>query len=242
MSQEEKTEVIKFAIEYVNKRVPVIAGAGSNDTKTAISVSKLYESLGVDALLHVTPYYNKCSQKGLIAHYSAISENTNLPIILYNVPSRTGVNLLPATVNILSKQKNIVAVKEASGNIEQICEIIRLCGENFDVYSGDDGLTFSVLSLGGKGVISVASNIVPKTISEICKAFFEGNFVESRRKQLTVNPLIKALFSDVNPIPVKSALNLMGTNVGVLRLPLTPMESDLLDKLKLEMTKLNLLK
>ena len=239
MTQDECDEVIKFAVDYVNHRVPVIAGAGGNNTRVTIEKSKRYEEFGVDALLHVTPYYNKATQNGLVEHFTQIANSTHLPIILYNVPGRTGVNILPATLKTLSKIPNIVAVKEASGNIEQITEIIRTCGEDLPVYSGDDGLTYSVLALGGIGVISVASNVVPKRMSELCSSYFYGDIKKSREIQFELLPLIKTLFIEVNPIPVKSALSHLGIISPALRLPLTPMSEENKQKL---ITEINLLK
>lgn len=239
MTQEECDEVIKFAVGYVNHRVPVIAGAGGNNTRVAVEKSKRYEAYGVDALLHVTPYYNKATQNGLVAHFTQIANSTNLPIILYNVPGRTGVNLLPQTLKTLSTIPNIVAVKEASGNIEQITEIIRTCGEDLPVYSGDDGLTYSVLALGGIGVISVASNVVPKRMSELCSSHFCGDIKKSREIQFELLPLIKTLFVEVNPIPVKAALSHLGIISPALRLPLTQMTEENKQKL---ITEINLLK
>ena len=238
---EERIKILECAVEHTNKRVPVIAGSGSNDTKTAVNNSKIYEKLGVDALLIVTPYYNKSTQKGLISHYTKIAESVSLPIILYNVPGRTGVNILPATVKELSKNENIVAIKEASGNLEQVEEILRICGDKIDVYSGDDALILPILSVGGKGVIGVASNIVPDLVNQLCESFFENQIEKSRELQLLLNPLIKALFLEVNPIPVKTALNLMKKNVGGLRLPLCSMEQENIEKLKAKMLKLKLL-
>lgn len=238
---EERIKIIECAVSHTNKRVPVIAGAGSNDTMTAVSNSKIYESLGVDGLLIVTPYYNKSTQKGLIFHYTKIADSVNLPIILYNVPGRTGVNILPATVKELSKHKNIVAIKEAGGNVEQISEIARICDNEIDIYSGDDALVLPVLSVGGKGVISVVSNITPYFVSQLCESFFKGDVEKSRKYQFLLNPLIKALFLEVNPIPVKTALNLMKKKAGGLRLPLTSMEQENIEKLKNEMIKLNLI-
>lgn len=239
MTLEEKIEVVKFTVNYVNKRIPVIAGSGSNNTQIALETSKKFEKLGVDGLLIVTPYYNKCTQKGLILHYKKIAENVNLPIILYNVPGRTGVNILPQTVKELSQIKNIVAIKEASGNIEQISEISRLC--DIDIYSGDDAIVLPILALGGKGVISVAANVVPALMQDICNQFFQGNIEESKKLQFKVNPLVKTLFLEVNPIPVKTALNLMNFKAGALRLPLSEMENINLEKLKNEMILLNLI-
>jgi len=239
---EERIKIIECAVSHTNKRVPVIAGAGSNDTMVAVNNSKIYESLGVDGLLIVTPYYNKCTQKGLIEHYKKISDNVNLPIILYNVPGRTGVNILPSTVKELSKIKNIIAIKGASGNLEQVSEIARICEDDIDIYCGDDALILPVLSVGGKGVISVASNIVPDLVNKLCESFFEGEIEESRQYQFLLNPLIKALFLEVNPIPVKTALNLMNKKAGGLRLPLTSMETENIEILKSEMIKLELIK
>ncbi|MDD3397609.1 MAG: 4-hydroxy-tetrahydrodipicolinate synthase [Clostridia bacterium] len=239
---EERIKIIECAVSHTNRRVPVIAGAGSNDTMVAVNNSKIYESLGVDGLLIVTPYYNKCTQKGLIEHYTKISDNVNLPIILYNVPGRTGVNILPSTVKELSKIKNITAIKGASGNLEQVSEIARICGDDIDIYCGDDALILPVLSVGGKGVISVASNVVPDLVNKLCESFFEGEIEESRQYQFLLNPLIKALFLEVNPIPVKTALNLMNKKAGGLRLPLTSMETENIEILKSEMIKLELIK
>ncbi|MDD4110324.1 MAG: 4-hydroxy-tetrahydrodipicolinate synthase [Clostridia bacterium] len=239
MTMEEKIEVVEFTVKYVNKRIPVIAGSGSNNTQIAIETSKKFEELGVDALLIVTPYYNKCTQNGLILHYKKIAENVNTPIILYNVPGRTSVNILPQTVKELSKIKNIIAIKEASGNIEQISEISRLC--DIDIYSGDDAIVLPVLALGGKGVISVAANVTPALMQDICDQYFKGNIEESRQLQFKVNPLVKALFLEVNPIPVKTAMNLMNFKAGALRLPLSEMENVNLEKLKKEMTLLELI-
>lgn len=231
MSQDECDEVIKFAVDYVNHRVPVIAGAGGNNTRVAIEKSKRYEEFGVDALLHVTPYYNKATQSGLVAHFTQIANSTHLPIILYNVPGRTGVNILPATLKTLSKIPNIVAVKEASGNIEQITEIIRICGDDLTVYSGDDGLTYSILALGGAGVISVASNVVPKQMFELCSSYFCEDIKKAREIQFELLPLIKTLFVEVNPIPAKTALSYLGMIGPALRLPLTPMSDENKQKL-----------
>ena len=226
MTQDECDEVIKFAVDYVNHRVPVIAGAGGNNTRIAIEKSKRYEEFGVDALLHVTPYYNKATQNGLVAHFTQIANSTQLPIILYNVPGRTGVNILPATLKTLSKIPNIVAIKEASGNIEQITEIIRTCGEDLPVYSGDDGLTYSNLALCGEGEISVATNVLPKQISEHCSSYFCENIKKAREIQFELLPLIKTLFVEVNPIPAKAALSYLGMIGPALRLPLTPMSDE----------------
>ena len=232
MTEEERIKTIECAVKTSNGRVPIIAGTGSNNTKAVIEMNKKVEKLGVDGLLIVTPYYNKTTQKGLIEHYKAIAQNTTLPIILYNVPSRTGVNIMPQTCLELSKIENIVAIKEASGNISQIAEIANLCRENLSIYSGNDDQIVPILSLGGKGVISVLSNIKPKYTHEICENFFKGNIKEATQMQLDVIPLIKALFSEVNPIPVKAALNMIGYNFGIPRLPLIEMSEEGKEKLR----------
>ncbi|WP_294374998.1 4-hydroxy-tetrahydrodipicolinate synthase [uncultured Clostridium sp.] len=241
MSDEEHRETIKFTVEYVNKRVPVIAGTGSNDTLYAVELSKYAEEVGVDGLLIVTPYYNKTTQSGLIKHYNYIADRVNVPIILYNVPSRTGVNILPKTCLELSKHKNIVAIKEASGNLSQIAETKALCGDELTVYSGNDDQIVPILSLGGKGVISVLSNVAPREAHNICQYFFDGKTEESAKLQLEYLKLINALFIEVNPIPVKTALGLMGYNVGNLRMPLFPMEEANLEVLKKELKAKNLI-
>lgn len=232
LSKQEKIDVCKFAVSQVAGRVPVIVGCGSNSTAAACENARLFEKLGADALLCVTPYYNKCSQDGLIKHFSAVAKSTNLPIILYNVPGRTGVNILPETVLKLSSVPNIVAIKEASGNMNQIVDLISMCQDKIDVYSGDDGLTVPIMSMGGKGVISVLANIKPKAVSTMCSLANIGKFDEARKIQLKNNKLIKSLFSDVNPIPVKSALNYLGFDVGPTRLPLSKMKTEKNNKLK----------
>lgn len=220
MSEDEKKNVIKYAINKIDKRTKVIIGTGSNNTKTAVEMSKYAEQEGADALLIVTPYYNKTTQSGLIAHYKKIAENVNIPIIVYNVPSRTGVNILPETCLELSKINNIVGIKEASGNISQIAKISSLCGDNFDIYSGNDDQIVPILSLGGKGVISVLSNIMPKYTHDMVYKYLNGEVKEACKMQLEVLELIEILFSETNPIPIKYALNLMGYNYGIPRLPL----------------------
>jgi len=232
LSKQEKIEICKFAIKEVSGRVPVIVGCGSNNTLAACENAKLFEGLGANALLCVTPYYNKCSQDGLVKHFSAIAKSTSLPIILYNVPGRTGVNILPETVLKLSSIPNIVGIKEASGNMSQIVDLISLCGNKIDVYSGDDALTVPIMAMGGKGVISVLANIKPKAVSNMCHFASVGHFDEARKIQLKNNKLIKSLFSDVNPIPVKSALNYLGFDVGPTRLPLSKMQISKNNKLK----------
>ena len=225
MTEEEHAATIRFAIERVNHRIPVIAGTGSNCTRTAIQLSKEAQEDGADGILLVTPYYNKATQNGLIAHYTAICNEVNIPAILYNVPSRTGCGLQPQTVATLVKDvENIVGIKEASGNISTVAQIMHLCDGNVDLYSGNDDQVVPLLALGGIGVISVLSNVAPKQTHDMCAEFFKGNIEASRRIQLKAMPLIEALFSEVNPIPVKAALNLMGKNVGEPRLPLTVME------------------
>ena len=241
MSDEEHKETIKFTVDYVNKRVPVIAGTGSNDTLYAVELSKYAEQVGADGLLIVTPYYNKTTQAGLVKHYNYIADRVNIPIILYNVPSRTGVNIAPKTCLELSKHKNIVAVKEASGNLSQVAEIRALCGNELAIYSGNDDQIVPILSLGGKGVISVLSNVAPKGAHNICQLFFDGKSEESQKLQLEYLNLINALFIEVNPIPVKTALGLMGYNVGHLRMPLFPMEECNLEVLKKELQAKNLI-
>lgn len=224
LTDEEHLNVIRYTVEQTAGRVPVIAGTGSNNTAHAIYLSKRAQEAGADALLLVTPYYNKCSQQGLYLHFKAVADAVPLPIILYNVPSRTGVNILPATYARLSEIKNIVAVKEASGNFSQIAKIMSLCGDKLDVYSGNDDQITSALALGAKGVISVLANIVPQETHEICQSYFDGNPEQSDTLQLRYLDLIENLFSDVNPIPVKHALNAMGFEVGECRLPLCAME------------------
>ena len=232
MTDEERKTTIKFAVDTVNGRIPVIAGTGSNNTKHAIELSKYAESIGADGVLLVTPYYNKTTQAGLIAHYTAIAKEIHIPIILYNVPSRTGVNILPATALELSKIENIVAIKEASGNISQVAEIARLCGDNLSIYSGNDDQIIPILSLGGIGVISVLSNIAPKYTHDIVYHYLNGKNKLALDMQLNAIELINSLFCEVNPIPVKAALNMMGYHFGKPRLPLIEMSSANADILK----------
>ena len=220
MTTEEKKEMIKFAIDVVSRRTKVIVGTGSNNTKTSIQMSKYAEEVGADGILVVTPYYNKTTQQGLIAHYTEIAKSVKLPVIMYSVPGRTGVNILPETCKELSKIENIVAIKEASGDISQVAQIASLCGDDLDIYSGNDDQIIPVLSLGGKGVISVLSNLMPKYTHDMIKNYFEGNVKQATKMQLDVIDLIDTLFVEVNPIPVKYALNLMGFKFGVPRLPL----------------------
>ena len=225
LSHEEHIEVIRFVCQVVNKRIPVVAGTGSNCTETAVYLSTEAKKAGADGLLLVSPYYNKSTQKGLKVHFSEVAKAVDLPILLYNVPSRTGVNIAPETIVDLCKNvENIVGVKEASGNFSAVAKILQLSGGYVDVYSGNDDQVVPMLALGAKGVISVLSNVAPKQTHDMCAEFFKGNVEASRRIQLKALPLIEALFSEVNPIPVKAALNLMGKNVGEPRLPLTVME------------------
>lgn len=220
MSLEEKKIVIDFAVQIARKRVPIIAGTGSNNTKASIELSKYAESVGADALLLVTPYYNKTTQAGLIAHFTEIAKNTTLPIILYNVPSRTGINIEPSTCYELSKIKNIVAIKEASGNISQIANIAALCKDNLTIYSGNDDQIVPILSLGGLGVISVLSNLYPKYVHNMVYDYFSGNIQKAKTSQLNSIDLINSLFCEVNPIPIKYAMNYTGFKCGKSRLPL----------------------
>lgn len=242
MTDEEHVECIRYCIERVNKRVPVIAGTGSNDTKYAVALSKEAEKLGADALLVVTPYYNKTSQRGLVAHFTAIADSVNIPIILYNVPSRTGVNIALDTYVTLSKHKNIVATKEASGNLSAIAKIIEACGDDLDVYSGNDDQIVPIMALGGKGVISVLSNVLPKETHQIAQLCLDNNVAEAAKLQIKYLELTNNLFIDVNPIPVKEAMNLMGFNAGECRLPLLRMEQSKIDILAASMKKIGLIK
>ena len=224
LTDAEHKEVIRYCVQRVAGRVPVIAGTGSNDIAYAISLTKFAYEVGADAMLLVTPYYNKATQKGLIQSFTAVADVSTKPCILYNVPSRTGCNLLPASVAELAKHPNIVAIKEASGNISQIAQVAHLCGDSIDIYSGNDDQIVPVMSLGGKGVISVLSNLMPAETSRICHDYLEGNTAAATAKQLELLPLIDALFCEVNPIPVKAAMSAMGYGENYLRLPLTPME------------------
>lgn len=238
LTHEEHLECIRFAVEKTAKRVPVIAGTGSNCTETAVYLSKEAQKAGADALLLVTPYYNKATQNGLKEHFTMIANAVEIPVVLYNVPSRTGCNILPETAVFLAKNvKNIVAIKEASGDISQIAKLAYLADGQIDIYSGNDDQIVPILSLGGVGVISVLSNIAPKKTHDIVEHYLNGNVKESTKLQLEAIPLAKALFSEVNPIPVKAALNMMGFEVGDLRRPLTPMEAETKEKLKEAMQK-----
>ncbi len=241
MSVEERKETIKFVVDVVAGRAKVVAGTGSNNTKDAVAMSIYAESVGVDGLLVVTPYYNKTTQKGLIAHYKAIAEAVNTPIIMYSVPSRTGVNILPETCLELSKIENIVAIKEASGNLSQVARIASLCKDNLTIYSGNDDQIVPILSVGGKGVISVLSNVMPKYTQDMVMKYLSGDVKEASKMQLEVLDLVDALFAEVNPIPVKYALNLIGFDFGVPRLPLIELSDGNKEKMKEVMKKHNLI-
>ena len=242
MTVEERKQTIKFAVDVVKNRIPVIAGTGGNCTSQVIEFTKWAESIGVDGALIVTPYYNKTTQEGLVIHYKAIAKETKLPIILYSVPSRTGVNISPTTCKKLSEIENIVAIKEASGNLSQIAEIANLCGDKLHIYSGNDDQITPILSVGGIGVISVLSNILPEFTHNLVMNFLKGNIQASINAQIKAIPLVKALFCEVNPIPVKSALNMLGYNVGIPRLPLIEMSENGKEILKKELFSFDLLK
>lgn len=236
----EQKEVIRFVVEKVNHRVPVIAGTGTNNTAHVLQNTKNACEVGADAVLVVTPYYNKGTQKGLITHFTTIADASSVPVILYNVPSRTGVNLLPKTVAELAKHPNIVAIKEASGSMAQLVELMALCGDQIDVYSGEDALTVPMLAMGAAGTISVLSNVAPKESVAMTDAFFAGKIEEAAAWQCRLLPLINALFSEVNPIPVKAAVSALGFGEDYLRLPLTPMEAGHREVLLCEMRKLGM--
>ncbi|MDF2635081.1 MAG: dapA 1 [Pelosinus sp.] len=233
MPDDEHIAVIKFAVEKVNKRVPVIAGTGSNDTRHAIELTKAAEAVGADGILSVTPYYNKATQKGLYEHFKIIANNVTIPIILYNVPSRTNLNLNPETIKALSEIDNIIAVKEC--NLGQVGDVVNLCGEDFAVYSGDDNTVLPVLSLGGKGVISVMANIIPQDTHDMVMKFLQGDSNGAIKMQLQTFNLIKALFSEVNPIPIKAAVSLLGFKAGQCRMPLTEISDNNLELLRNQM-------
>lgn len=241
MTESERKETIKFTVDVINKRIPVIAGTGSNNTAASIAMSKWAESIGVDGLLVITPYYNKTTQKGLVEHFKAIAGNVTVPIIIYNVPGRTGMNIAPKTLlELADTRSNIVAVKEASGNISQVAEIKALCGDKLAIYSGNDDQIIPILSLGGVGVISVLANIIPKEVHDMCTLYMSGKMEEALKIQLETLALTNSLFIETNPIPVKTAMNLIGREVGNLRLPLVDMSDSNLKVLKdqLELHKL----
>lgn len=240
-SDEEQRQLIKFAVDVINKRIPVIAGTGSNETRQAIEMSVFAQEVGADAVLVMNPYYNKSTQRGIIAHFKAVADSIKIPIIVYNVPSRTGLNITVDTMVELAKIENIVAVKEASGDISQVAEIARLIPDDFAIYSGNDDQVVPLLSLGGKGVISVSANIIPKDLHDMVLYYLDGKVKESLDCQLKMNGLNKALFIEANPIPIKEAMNLMGMEVGHLRMPLLEMEEKNLAILKHEMSAYGLL-
>ena len=241
LEDSEHLDAIECVVASCAGRIPVIAGTGSNNTAHAIMMNKEAKKRGADALLWVTPYYNKTTQRGLVKHYEALAASVDLPAILYNVPGRTGVDIKSETVEILSKIENIVAIKEATGDVARSADIIERCGERIDVYSGNDDIIVPLMSIGAKGVISVLSNIMPRQTHDMCSMCFDGKFIEAGKKQLEYFGLVKALFCEVNPIPVKTAMNLMGMNAGELRLPLYEMEEKNLEFLKAEMKKHNLI-
>ena len=243
LTVEEHLEVIRYTIKVVNHRIPVIAGTGSNCTRSALYTSKCAEEAGADGLLLVTPYYNKATQKGLYQHFKTIAESVSIPSILYNVPGRTGMSIEAQTMAALYHDvKNIIGVKDASGDVGKTLDLMRLVDEDFCLYSGEDGLILPLLAAGSLGVISVLSNVAPKETHDICAKWFAGDLEGARKEQLRALPLIRALFSEVNPIPVKAAMNLQGKKVGPLRLPLTEMETEHLDSLKEEMIRYGILK
>ncbi|MBR6898369.1 MAG: 4-hydroxy-tetrahydrodipicolinate synthase [Lachnospiraceae bacterium] len=243
LSHEEHIECIEFCCKQVNGRIPVVAGTGSNSTETAIYLSKAAEKAGADGVLLVSPYYNKATQNGLYEHFKRTAEAINIPVILYNIPGRTGVNIQPATIIRLAKDvENIVAVKEASGNLSQIATLLSMADGCLDVYSGNDDQIVPILSLGGAGVISVLSNVAPEYTHDICQSYFDGDVKRSAKLQLDAIPLISALFSEVNPIPVKAAMNMLGFCGPVVRLPLTQMEEAHAQAMRAEMVKFGLLK
>ncbi len=242
MTDEEHKEAIRYTVEKVNGRIPVVAGTGSNETAYAVQLSQYAEKVGADGLLLVTPYYNKCTQKGLIKHFTTIADAVNIPVILYNVPSRTGVKIQVDTFAELAKHPRIVGVKEASGDLSSIIRIRQACGDDLAIYSGNDDQIVPILSIGGKGVISVLSNVAPKQAHDICQLYFDGKVKEAAELQIEYMDLISELFSEVNPIPVKAAMRLEGYEAGPLRLPLTEIELEHLENLKKAMKRHNLIK
>ena len=240
IEHEEQTEVIRFVVEKVAGRVPVIAGTGTNNTEHVLANTRAACAAGADAVLVVTPYYNKATQNGLIQHFTAVADVSTVPVILYNVPGRTGCNLLPKTVAKLAEHPNIVAIKEATGNMAQMVEIMHLCGDKLDVYSGEDALTVPFISMGAAGTISVLSNVVPKEATRMAQAALEGDYKTAAALQCKLLPLVNALFSEVNPIPAKAAMSAMGYGADILRLPLTPMEDATRANLYAQMRKLGI--
>ncbi len=241
MSNEERKKAIKFTVDVVNKRIPVIAGTGTNNTSASVEMSEYAQSVGVDALLVITPYYNKTNNKGLLKHFEAINNAVDTPIILYNVPSRTGVNITPIQLLELSKLKNVVAIKEASGNISQVAQMKALCKDSIDIYSGNDDQAVPIMALGGLGVISVLANIMPKEVHDMATTFLSGNTKKALQIQLDTLDIANKLFIETNPIPVKTALNLMGKDVGTFRLPLCDMDDKNLEILKHSLKEYNLI-
>ncbi|SDY26521.1 4-hydroxy-tetrahydrodipicolinate synthase [Tindallia californiensis] len=241
LTDEEKKQIITTAVDHVNRRIPVLVGTGSNNTSVAIDSSKKAEALGADGVLVVTPYYNKATQKGLITHFETIAKSIGIPLVLYNVPGRTGVNMEPETVEKLSQVKNIIGIKEASGNISQVLEIKRLVSEDFLIFSGNDDNILPIYSIGGHGVISVMANVIPKETEEMCRSFSEGNIKKAIELQVKYKKLFNHLFAEVNPIPVKAAMALMNKINNELRLPLTSMEDDKMNELEKEMKTLNII-
>ena len=241
LSHKEHDDVIKAVVKAAKKRVPVIPGTGSNSTEEAIDITRGAEKAGADGALMISPYYNRPMQEGIYQHYKKVASEVGIPLIVYNIPSRTGSTIEPETLARLAEIKNIVGVKEATGSVDQAIEVLRLCGENFAVLSGEDSLTFSLMALGGKGVISTVANIAPREMSEVAQACLKGNWEEGRKLQLQLIPLIRAVFIETNPIPVKTALSLMGKCRGDLRLPLTPMGESNLHKMRKSMTAFGLI-
>jgi 4-hydroxy-tetrahydrodipicolinate synthase len=241
LSHEEHDEVIKAVIKTVNKRAPVIAGTGSNSTVEAIRLTRAAEKSGADGALMISPYYNRPTQEGIYQHYKKVADSVAIPIIVYNIPGRTGSKIEPETLARLAEIKNVAGVKEATGSVDQAIDVIRLCGDRLAVYSGEDSLTYSLMALGGKGVISTVANIVPKAMAELTGACLKGNWEKGREVQLKLVPLIRAVFLETNPIPIKTALALMGKCGADLRLPLTPMSEGALKKMKQAMTDFGLL-
>ena len=243
MTHEEHVECIRYAVQKTAKRIPVVAGTGSNCTETAIYLTQEAEKAGADGALVVSPYYNKATQKGLIQHFGAIAKSVDIPLILYNIPGRTGCNILPATAAAMVKEyDNIIAMKDATGNLPQTMETLEACQGDIDIYSGEDGLITPMMSIGGKGVISVLSNVAPRDTHDICAKYLAGDVKGSLELQMKYLPLIRALFSEVNPIPVKKALNLMGMEVGPMRMPLTEMEEEHAKVLLAELKKVGIVK
>ncbi len=241
LSHKEHDDVIKAVVKAAKKRVPVVAGTGSNSTEEAIDITRGAEKAGADGALMISPYYNRPMQEGIYQHYKKVASEVGIPLIVYNIPSRTGSKIEPETLARLSEIKNIAGVKEATGSVDQAIDVFRLCGENFAVLSGEDSLTFSLMALGGNGVISTVANIAPRAMSEVAQACLKGNWEEGRKLQLQLIPLIRAVFIETNPIPVKTALSLMGKCRGDLRLPMTPMGESNLHKMRKSMTAFGLI-